>query len=106
MKFDLSGNKVGQGVKTGGWMINGSRYVDVYLSYKTPEGKNLSIAWIQQEVDSKPYLELLLRHIGREGSGELISEIFRDPSAATDRYLAELANLTGQTAQSHLSGPV
>lgn len=100
IKFDLSGNKVGQGVKTGGWMINGTRYVDVYLSYKTSEGKNLSFAWIQQEVGSKPYLELLLRHVGRDGSGELIKETFHDPSAATDRYLAELANLTDQTAPS------
>lgn len=94
MKFDLSDNKVGQGVKTGGWMINGTRYVDVYLSYKTIDGKNLSFAWIQEKVDSQPYLELLLRQVGRDGAGELINETFSDPNAATDRYLAELENLS------------
>lgn len=93
--FDLSDNKLGQGVKTGGPMINGTLYVYVYVSYKSFNDKNLSFAWIQKDFSSTPYLELLLRHVGKDGAGELLSETFTDPEKAVERYLQELARLIG-----------
>lgn len=57
-EFDLSGNHLKNGVKTGGYMINGTRYVDVYISYKTATEKNLSLAWIQNEVGSEADLSI------------------------------------------------
>lgn len=92
-ELDLSGNTLGQGVKTGGYMINGTRYVDVYLSYKTVNGKNLSFSWIQDDIGSERFFELLLRHVGAIGEGELLRETFDDADKAVARYLQELTGL-------------
>ncbi len=96
-EFDLSGNQLKNGVKTGGYMINGTRYVDIYISYKTATGKNLSLAWIQDDVASKPRLHLLLRHIGASGTGELQNKTFEDHEKATVAYTRELARLLNAT---------
>ena len=93
--FDLAGNQLKNGVKTGGYMINGTRFVDVYISYKTLAGQNLSLAWIQNDVASKPSLQLLLRHVGAGGLGELQNKTFEDQEKATEAYLRELALLVG-----------
>ncbi len=96
-EFDLSGNQLKNGVKTGGYMINGTRYVDVYISYKTATRKNLSLAWIQNDVGSKPCLHLLLRHVGAGGMGELQNKTFEDQDKATEAYTRELAHLLSET---------
>ncbi|AEI93757.1 hypothetical protein [Roseobacter litoralis] len=95
-EFDLSGNHLKNGVKTGGYMINGTRYVDVYISYKTATKKNLSLAWIQDEVGSEPYLHLQLRHVGAGGTGELKNKKFNDQETATEAYSRELAHLLSE----------
>lgn len=92
-EFDLSGNQLKNGVKTGGYMINGTRYVDVYISYKTATKTNLSLAWIQDDVGSKPYLHLLLRQVGKTGEGELLNGTFEDQDKAAETYTRELMNL-------------
>jgi len=92
-KFDLSGNQLKNGVKTGGYMINGTRYVDVYISYKTATKKNLSLAWIQNDVGSKPYLHLQLRHVGAGGTGELKNKTFEEQEKASEAYTRELMSL-------------
>lgn len=92
-KFDLSGNQLKNGVKTGGYMINGTRYVDVYISYKTATKENLSLAWIQNDVGSKPYLHLQLRHVGTGGSGELQNKKFEEQEKASEAYIRELMGL-------------
>ena len=78
-------------------MINGTRYVDVYISYKTATKKNLSLAWIQDDVESKPYLHLLLRHVEAKGSGELQNTIFGDREKAEGAYTRELTELLSET---------
>lgn len=96
-KFDLSGNQLKNGVKTGGYMINGTRYVDVYISYKTTAKTNLSLAWIQDDVGNKPYLHLLLRQVGKTGEGELQNRTFEDQGKAAETYTRELMNLLHAT---------
>ncbi|WP_339770588.1 hypothetical protein [uncultured Pseudosulfitobacter sp.] len=96
-EFDLSGNQLKNGVKTGGYMINGTRYVDVYISYKTATKTNLSLAWIQDDVASKPYLHLLLRQVGKTGEGELQNGTFEDQDKAAETYTRELMNLLHAT---------
>lgn len=96
-EFDLSGNQLKNGVKTGGYMINGTRYVDVYISYKTATKTNLSLAWIQDDVGSNPCLHLLLRRLGKAGEGELQNETFEDQDKAAATYTCELMNLLHAT---------
>ena len=54
--FDFSKNNVGSHVKTGGNMINGTRYIDVYISYKNDEKWHCSFAYLQDTIDTDPYL--------------------------------------------------
>ena len=54
--FDFSKNNVGSHVKTGGNMINGTRYIDVYISYKNNKKWHCSFAYLQDLVDTDPYL--------------------------------------------------
>lgn len=96
-EIDLSGNQLKNGVKTGGYMINGTRYVDVYISYKTATKKNLSLAWIQNDVGSKPFLHLLLRQVGAGGLGELQNKTFEDQEKASEAYTRELMDLLRET---------
>lgn len=96
--FDLSGNQLKNGMKTGGYMISGARYIDVYISYKTKTGRNLSISWIQENVESKPYIQVLLRHVGVGGAGEIHNEMFEDQGVATECYVKKLAQLLNEGA--------
>tara|TARA_B100000963_G_C22600895_1_gene660178 strand:- start:240 stop:821 length:582 start_codon:yes stop_codon:yes gene_type:complete len=54
--FDFSKNNVGSHVKTGGNMINGTRYIDVYISYKNDKKWHCSFAYLQDYIDTDPYL--------------------------------------------------
>ena len=54
--FDFSKNNVGSHVKTGGNMINGTRYIDVYISYKNDEKWHCSFAYLQDKIETDPYL--------------------------------------------------
>ena len=54
--FDFSKNNVGSHVKTGGNMINGTRYIDVYISYKNNKKWHCSFAYLQDLIDTDPYL--------------------------------------------------
>ena len=56
-----------------------------------------SLAWIQNDVGSKPYLHLLLRHVGAGGTGELQNRTFEDQEKATEAYTRELALLLSAT---------
>lgn len=50
--FDFSQNKVGNGVKTGGHMISGQAYIDVYISYKNENQTHVALGLYQVELGS------------------------------------------------------
>lgn len=50
--FDLTANRVRNGVKTGGDMIAGRAHIDVYISYKNSEGWHVSLGLYQLDVNS------------------------------------------------------
>jgi len=64
-EFDLSGNHVGNGIKVGGDMIAGRRYVSIYISYKNSDKWNGGLYYWQDEVDSEPYLQVILFQTGK-----------------------------------------
>ncbi len=51
--FDLSDNKVKNGVKTGGDMIAGRYFIQVYLSYKNQENNGVQIKLEQKKAESE-----------------------------------------------------
>lgn len=80
-KFDLSNNRVGNGVKTGGFMIAGTKYVDVYISYKNAAGVNLSLAWIQDGPNDAPVIEMMKRHVRAPGDEPERTPFFDEQTA-------------------------
>ena len=54
--FDFSNNYVGSHVKTGGSMINGTKYIDVYISYKNKDKWHCSFAYLQDQANSNLYI--------------------------------------------------
>ena len=86
--FDLSKNKVGAGVKTGGDMIAGRAFVDVYISYKNPDNWNAGLGYVQKSPSENPIFTIKFYHRGEnslEGKEYLefpISEL----QAAEDTY--------------------
>ena len=54
--FDFSNNFVGSHVKTGGSMINGTKYIDVYISYKNKDKWHCSFAYVQDDANSNLYI--------------------------------------------------
>jgi hypothetical protein len=64
-EFDLSGNHVGNGIKVGGDMMAGRRYVEIYFSYKNSDKWNGGLYYRQDKVDSEPYLKVILYQVGK-----------------------------------------
>ena len=75
--FDFSNNKVGSHVKTGGFMINGTKYIDVYISYKNKDKWHCSFAYVQDQVDSNPYI-MTRKYQGGMMNKESVSEIIHE----------------------------
>lgn len=65
-EFDLSGNTVGAGVKTGGDMISGESHVSVYISYKGADRRHATLGVLQRAPDADPVLVLRLYQTGRD----------------------------------------
>ena len=95
--LDLSGNTIGAGVKTGGGMLSGTKFVDVYISYKSIDGKSISMAWIKDAVDSQPYLHLWRRNMGGSGPTEYLrNEKIRNEAAGAEAYREELEKILAE----------
>ena len=66
-KFDLSGNLHKNGVKVGGDMIGGRKYLGWYISYKNCQGWGTSLAYRQDTPDSDPRMEVRLYQVKSNG---------------------------------------
>lgn len=65
-EFDLSQNQVKNGVKTGGEMIAGRKYIDVYISYKNNDKWRASLAWLQDTPADVPNLRVEKIQVGSQ----------------------------------------
>jgi len=74
--FDFSKNNVGSHVKTGGNMINGTRYIDVYISYKNDEKWHCSFAYLQDFIDTDPYLRIRKYQGGMSNKDSLLENCY------------------------------
>jgi len=59
-EFDLAGNTVKNGVKTGGGKRGGGQFLDLYISYRNAERWNVNLAWLQDEPQTEAYLRVQL----------------------------------------------
>lgn len=88
------GNTTGTGVKTGGHQFDGTRYVNVYVSYKNPVGEGVSIDFNQDSAKESPYLMTIHYRVVGGKREEFRSQQW--PLANKDDALADfLARLDG-----------
>lgn len=52
-EFNLSNNRLKNGVKTGGLMISGESYINVYMSYRNIENHGVAITLTQPDIESE-----------------------------------------------------
>lgn len=94
-QFDLSGNRVKNGVKTGGGMISGRKFVDVYISYKNEAGWHTLLRWFQDSASSQRYLETFLYQTGPHSGDGSINKRFEvgEEDAAAKEYIEQVGKL-------------
>lgn len=56
--YDLSANGLGNHVKCGGDQMGGKVYVYRYINYKSDDGWNVGLAYIQEKPDTEPFLKV------------------------------------------------
>lgn len=94
-EFDLSGNTVGSGVKTGGSMISGEVYVDVYISYKGADRRHAILGYLIAKPGADPMLVVRLYQTGKEVSEPDIREDYpaEELEQACARYRGHLVRI-------------
>jgi len=91
-KFPLENNRVRQGVKTGGAMMSGEKYVAAYFSYKSKEKWHVVFEIQQDSADKDPYIIVKIYHFSEDNLDEKIYEVFSidDTDTALARYCEHL----------------
>lgn len=94
-EFDLSNNTVGGGVKTGGAMMRGDSYVDVYISYKSIDRWHVSMSYLQPKASEDPTLVVRLYRTGMESTDPETRDVFHidEIESATSRYREHLMSI-------------
>ena len=90
--LDFSNNNVGSHVKTGGSMINGSKYIDVYISYKNKDKWHCSFAYVQDHANSNLYI-MTRKYQGGMMNKESVSEIIYEIENLDKAKLVFITNL-------------
>lgn len=75
-EFNLSGNTVGAGVKTGGSMISGDMHVDVYISYKAEDRRHATFGYLVKKPGNNPILALRFYQTGKGATEPDLREEF------------------------------
>ena len=90
--FDFSNNNVGSHVKTGGSMINGTKYIDVYISYKNKDKWHCSFAFVQDQANTNLYI-MTRKYQGGMMNKESVSEIIYEIEDLDKAKLGFIENL-------------
>lgn len=85
-KYDLSKNTVGRGVKAGGDMVSGRKYLDYYISYKNSSKYVVALALVQDTADSE--LKAVLKNYKTGEDDFLETTVYKmdDYVSASDDY--------------------
>ena len=73
-------------------MINGTKYIDVYISYKNKDKWHCSFAYVQDQVDSNPYI-MTRKYQGGMMNKESVSEIIHEIENIDKAKLVFIENL-------------
>lgn len=98
-KYPLEENCVGQGVKIGGAMISGEKYVAAYFSYKSKEKWHV-VFEIQQNSAEEAFYIIVKKYLGGEENpdGKIYEEYsIKDIDTALARYCEHLEFILEQS---------
>jgi hypothetical protein len=87
-------NKLKNGVKTGGRMISGEFYIDVYMSYKNSENQGAYISLTQKTINDE-----LIVTVGRYSTHNVNSGVRNESEAGIDAFDDQV-----KIYQQHLGG--
>ena len=90
--FDFSNNNGGSHVKNGGSMINGTKYIDVYIFYKNKDKWHCFFAYVQDQVDTNPYI-MTRKYQGGMMNKESVFEIIYEIENIDKAKLVFIENL-------------
>jgi hypothetical protein len=95
-RFDLSDNEHGNHVRVGGDMIKGEKYLDLYISYKSPNKWVAGLAWVQETALSQLLIRVDTYHKGRASNPD--THIVKDfnlenEAEAIDLFLKLLSDI-------------
>ena len=93
LMLDLSANRVGKGVKAGGEMIAGQKYVDLYISYKNASNQAVSLSLTQDNAESELVAWVHRYKTGVEPFRNEKSFTLDDFQSAVDEYTMQLTNI-------------
>ncbi|WP_429030807.1 hypothetical protein [Aeromonas veronii] len=94
-EFNLTRNRLKNGVKAGGYMISGQFYIDVYMSYKNDANHAAAIGLTQLDIDAE--LEVTVKRYTTYGENPGIIEscttTMDNFEACANTYRAHLAKI-------------
>jgi len=95
--INFTSNKLKNGVKTGGCMISGEFYIDVYMSYKNSDNQGASISLTQATIDDELIVTVRRYNTHKPDSGvknedKGSMDSFNDHAKTYQNYLGELIN--------------
>ncbi|MGQ0528547.1 MAG: hypothetical protein ACT4PG_01780 [Panacagrimonas sp.] len=96
--IDLSDNQRGSHVMIGGGMFDGSLYVDVYIAYRSKNGKGTSLGIVQETADSTAFPRVGRSHLGASTERKVQNFTLENFDAALAAYLVELRTIVVERA--------
>lgn len=93
---DFTANRVKNGVKAGGEMISGQKYIDVYISYKNDKGFGAVLGLIQDDSESELTAKVSYYKTGSDGFREVLIFQLHDFEKAVEAYNVNLSKVLSE----------
>jgi hypothetical protein len=90
---DLSKNRIGNGVKTGGLQRTGKKHINVYISYRNAEGLGIALGLLQDTASDPMTVEFVEYKVGRNKYRKETSLPFSELGRMSEQYKEGLAKL-------------
>lgn len=91
--YNLTGNRLRNGVKAGGDMISGKKHIDVYISYKNGSGLGAVLGLIQDNPESELIARVWYYKTGHGNFRDEQEFQMHDFEQAVDAYKAQLSKV-------------
>jgi hypothetical protein len=91
--LDFTKNRLKNGVKAGGHMLSGEKYIDVYMSFKNASGVGVFLGLVQDSPDSELIATVGYYKTGSDGFRDVKTFQMHDFEKAVEIYRNELSKV-------------